>query len=153
MINPSNDNTYELLTSNALSVSNADSKAYLSYNYYSFPDISYVDYQIGEYLIDNSYISESDLSNHIGSYLADNSYMSESDLDNHIGEYLTYNSYISESDLNLDNRISEYLTDNSYISESNIGVFVSNESFMTAIGNYLLSDSGFTNALASIINS
>ena len=58
MINPSNDNTYELLTSNALSVLDADSKAYLSYNYYSFPDISYVDYQIDSYLNRYSYINE-----------------------------------------------------------------------------------------------
>ena len=94
MINPSNDNTYELLTSNALSVLDADSKAYLSYNYYSFPDISYVDYQIIGYLTDNSYISEPD----INAYLTDNSYISEPD----ISEIL---SNINEISSNLSNCI------------------------------------------------
>jgi hypothetical protein len=159
MVNPSTDDTYELLTSNALSISEEDSKVCLSYNGYSFPDISYVDYQIDSYLNQHSYISEessllTELTLTVTSISESLShYCSVYDIETNLSGALDPESsvYHYSFDTQINNKITNYLNPVDPIEFSRF--YEANESFMAALTNYLLENSEFTASLATIINS
>ena len=158
MANPSNDNTYELLTSDALSITDEDAKAYISYNGYSFPDISYVDYQIDSYLNQYSYISEgSSTWEELTSTVTNISwnlshYCSAYDIETNLSSALDPESSLYHDGFNaqINNKITNYLNPVDPIEYSSF--YEANGSFMAALTNYLLENSEFTASLTSIIN-